>query len=385
MKQIVYYSLGLVSAISVLIGCSRHPDGNGLKTVFVEKNFEKADFDDFSSKIEVLEVFRPEFTDSTMFVVPDILAIADGKAYLHEGKWLAVYDYPSGSLVGAFNRYGAGPGEYKYSYYAYYTGNEWTVLDHNIGRYNIIQYAPDGEYLRTIRNDTVQSLSPIADGGWLAFNDTMDYKDGYRKVREKKVYQYTSDWNLSDTYVLKERRWADMGSDRMDQVYSFNGVQYVVDTDTIYSIDTDTREVTPRIAMALGRYACDWGSFEDGQEVQEAEKSHFDILGPIFNSRYLFARYTIYFDSPWVVYYDVYDLDNGDLVYRHRLNLEGQYGMCQYYEGIPVELDGKTVYGWPIEYVENDEFYVVIAGDEMARISDSDEVNPVFVKIRIED
>lgn len=384
MKHIIYATLGATMFVPALIGCTEKTSDNKLKTIFVEQSFEKPDFDELSSKIEVLEVFRPEFTDSTMFSNPSLLAIRDGKAYLHEENWMAVYEYPSGKLLDAFNHYGPGPEEYQYSYHTYYADNEWTVLDMNFGRHNIRQYATDGKYIGTVVNDSIQSLSPIA-GGWLAYNRNITEKNGFSKVREKKIYQYTPDWQLVHTYDIKERRWGAIASDRMDFVSNFNGISYVSDTDTIYSIDTDNYTLTPRIAIDLGKYAYDWGSLEQREEVREAEKSHFSILGPVFNSRYFFARYSIYFDRPWVLHYDVYDLDNGELVYRHNLSLEGEYGMCQFFEGIPVELDGETVYGWPIEYVEDDAFYVIIASDELTRIYDTDAINPVFVKIRIKD
>lgn len=382
MRQILYYAMGATLAVSIFSGCSEKSSCDELKTIFVERNFDVADFDDLSSKIEVQEVFRPEFTDSTMFTIPKILTIADGKAYLHEDKWMAVYDYTSGELVNAFNRYGVGPEEYQYSYHKYYADGEWTVLDLNYGRYNIIQYDTDGKYIRSVVNDSIQSLSP-ATGGWLAYNDCVDHKNSFSKVREKKVYQYDKDWKLSHIYNLKERRWGDRGFDHMDAVCLYDGVQYVSDIDTIYRFDTEKHVMLPVIAMDMGKYSFDWGGLENHHEIHEAVKSHFYISTPIFNSRYLFASYTIEFEEPWVLYYDVYDIDSGDLVYRRRLPLEGNYGLCQFYEGIPVELDGETVYGWPIEYVDDDAFYVIISTDELTRIYDTDVVNPVFMKIRI--
>ncbi|MDE6152565.1 MAG: 6-bladed beta-propeller [Muribaculaceae bacterium] len=385
MKHIIYATLGATMFVPALIGCTEKTSDNKLKTIFVEQSFEKPDFDDLSSKIEVLEVFRPEFTDSTMFSLPKILKISDGKAYLHEGKWMAVYDYPSGKLENAFNRYGAGPEEYMYSYHKYYADGTWTVLDQNYGRYNIMQYAADGSYMRTVENDSIQSLSPIVGGGWLAYNDCVDRKNKYAKKRDKKVYQYDKDWNLSNIYSLNERRWGERGSDRMDAVCLYDGVQYVSDTDTIYKIDTEKHVMLPAIAMNLGKYSFDWGSLENYQEIRDAEKSHFYISTPVFNSRYMFATYTMKAEEPWVLYYDVYDIDNGELVYRHRLPLEGEYGLCQFFEGFPVELDSETVFGWPVNYVDDDAFYVIVATDELARIYDTDAINPVFVKIRIKD
>ncbi|MDE6448615.1 MAG: hypothetical protein K2L41_00875 [Muribaculaceae bacterium] len=73
-------------------------------------------------------------------------------------------------------------------------------------------------------------------------------------MREKKVYQYDKDWKLNHIYNLKERRWGDRGSDHMDAVCLYDGVQYVSDTDTIYRFDTEKHVMLPVIAMDMGKY-----------------------------------------------------------------------------------------------------------------------------------
>ncbi|MDE6369190.1 MAG: hypothetical protein K2K94_08120, partial [Muribaculaceae bacterium] len=103
------FNIAVISGLALASFCAcsdKTTQSDKLITVQIEKSFEAADFDNISSKIEVVETFQPEFTDSTMFSLPTLLAIADGKAYLHDGKWNAVFDYPSGRLVEAFNHYG---------------------------------------------------------------------------------------------------------------------------------------------------------------------------------------------------------------------------------------------------------------------------------------
>lgn len=369
-----------------LCACSgSSSESEEIATVQVEKNFEAKDFDNISAKVEIIDIFQPEFTDSSMFSLPNLLAIADGKAYVHEKEWMTVFDYPSGKLIENFNHHGPGPEEYMKSYYAYYqpVASDWTVFDNNNwGHERIVQYDKSGKFIRSVENDSVQSLAPIADGGWLGYNQSVSLSGGFHSVREKKIFQYNADWQLDFVYPLKERRWGATSTSRMDEVLTYNGINYVVDSDTIYQIDTKQHELIAKIALNLGKYSCDWGKFETIKEVREAEKSHIYIQFPIFNSDYIFARYNIISEEITTLYYDLYRLSDGELVYRRKLPLEGNYGLCQFFEGFPIELDNETVYGWPI-FVEDDCFFVLVASDEMARIKDTDEVNPTIVKIRI--
>ncbi|MDE5554712.1 MAG: hypothetical protein K2J10_05965 [Muribaculaceae bacterium] len=389
MKKSVYLFFVSGIALSTLCACSGGAGENDtLATVQIEKSFDAKDFDNITDKVEIVETFQPEFTDSSMFSLPFLLAIVDGKAYMHEGEWMTVFDYPSGKLTEAFNHHGPGPEEYMRSYYGYYqpATSDWTVFDdNNWGHERLVQYDKAGKFIRSVENDSIQSLSPINGGGWLAYNGVVSFKGGYHNVREKKIYQYDSDWQIENIYQLKERRWGAQGSYRMDEVLGYDGNNYVVDADTIYRIDTDNHELIAKIALNLGKYGCDWGALETHEEVRDAEMSHIYIQNPIFNSDYIFARYDISSDGVTILYYDVYRLSDGELVYRRKLPLEGDYGLCQFYEGFPVEVDGETVYGWPMQFVQDGCFFIIVASDEMARIKDTDEVNPTIVKIRIKD
>lgn len=389
MKKSVYLFFALGIALSTLSACSGGTaKSDNLATVQIEKAFDAKDFDNISSKVEIVETFQPEFTDSSMFSLPDFLAIVDGKAYMHEGEWMTVFDYPSGKLTEAFNHHGPGPEEYMKSYYSYFqpATSDWTVFDdNNWNCARLVQYDKTGKFIRSVENDSVQSLAPIHAGGWLAYNGLFSFTGGYHNIREKKIYQYDYDWQLEFIYPLKERRWGAQGSYRMDEVLSYDGSNYVVDADTIYRIDTDNHELIAKIALNLGKYGCDWGVLETWEEVSDAERSHIYIQNPIFNSDYIFIRYDVRNDEVTTLYYDVYRLSDGELVYRRKLPLVGDYGLCQFYEGFPVELDGETVYGWPMGFVQDGCFYIIVASDEMARIKDTDEVNPTIVKIRIKD
>lgn len=207
-------SILILSQFSTISCSTSEKKENELTTVFIDRNFDKGDFDNLTSKIEIEARFQPEFSDSTMFTTPTLCAVNNGKAYMTENNGFAVFDFPSGHLDYTFRHIGQGPGEYQSFYYSYFVtaAREWTILDSNIGYGYILQYDAKGKFIKKVYNDSVQSLSPISSGGWLAFNQPYSLSGGFHKVREKKIYQYDNDWNLVRTYDLKERRW---GSPRL--------------------------------------------------------------------------------------------------------------------------------------------------------------------------
>ena len=53
--------------------------------------------------------------------------------------------------------------------------------------------------------------------------------------------------------------------------------------------------------------------------------------------------------------------------------------------GLPLEIDGMTVMGWPILYQDSEDFYVMIPAENIAEATGNDEVNPVILKFSIDD
>ncbi|MCM1450269.1 MAG: 6-bladed beta-propeller [Clostridiales bacterium] len=382
-----------LTTIAILSGCSVKDSHKGeLKVIDFEKNFTTDEVDNLSSRLEIIDIFEPEFTDSTMFgSITTLLAVEGDRAYMYDGDWMATFEYPSGKVVNAFNHSGGGPGDYApRSWYKEYDrkARQWYVLDSQLGTHGkIMSYDSSGNFVGSVRNDTINSFTSLPDGSWLAFNNSYAIDStGFHKVRDMKVYQYTPQWELATIYNLKGRRWGALATDRMDHVMLYNNKSYVNDKDTIYRIDTDSHTLIPEISINMGKYGCDWGAFETWEELKSANEKYIEIMSPVFNSRYAFVDYILP-DNPdidgMVRVYDVYDLETNELIYRRRALLTGDYGFSQFYEGIPLDINGETAYAWPTSFVEGDMFYAMIGADEAARIKDSDLTNPILVKFRI--
>lgn len=378
------------AATSFLLSCSnpKTSTDSALKKMLVEKYYDSPDFDNVSSKVKIINIFKPEFTDSSMLEIPQLLAIKDGKAYVHNqgGKWMNTFSYPDGKLLDAFNHYGQGPEEYIHNYFAVFTPADgiWTVEDLNVGRYNLMQYDIEGNFVRKTVNDSVQTVSPMKNGNWLAFNDFFSLKDGFRVVTERKLYEYDRNWELINILTLRDARWELQGTMLMDKINFLEGHNYITDNDTIWEYLPDSHSLSPVIAVELGKYSFKWGSVKDYEELEAAHKIYPSPKLPVFNDRYAFDYYYREGD-PRTVRFDLYDLKTGDLVYRRTVLITEENEMRLITEGFPVEVDGHTVYGNFLEYVRDNHFFVMVPMDELVDVYDTDEINPIIVEIEIAD
>lgn len=387
MKRTCLPLITLLSSLSIMTACTGGSSTGSahIPALRIEEFFDITDLDELSGKIHVVNVFRPEFTDSSMFDSPQILHIADGKAYLHEGKYMTTFSYPDGKLLSAFNRYGAGPEDYQYAYYAYYTpeaGGTWTVPNINIGKHQILQYDEAGRFRRSVTNDSVDVLAPLSDGGWLGFNTSYSLNGGFHKVRDKIITRYSPDWKAIGSTTLKSRRWSVEATDLMDYLPVYNGQVYTTDADTVLRYDLQTDDFVPAIALLEGKYFFDWSSPTTTQEIRAAEADHLNPLTPIFNSRYAFITY---YWGPWpdnITRSDVYDLSTGRLVFRKELSREENPMLTR---GLPVEVDGHTLSAWPVRFVTGDHFFALVSAEEMSTITGTDNTNPVILELSIDD
>ena len=350
----------------------------------IEESFDITELDEISGKIHVINVFRPEFTDSSMFNCPQILRIADGKAYLHEDKFMTTFSYPDGKLLSAFNHYGSGPEDYTYSYYAYYTPEDngtWTVLNTNFGIYKIMQYDAEGNFRRSTDNDTIQSLAPLPDGSWLGFNEAHSRKGEFRKVRERVITHYSADWKRLSADTIKMRRSGIVGGDFMDQLNIYNGQVYAFDADTVIRYDAATSSFVPALALLEGKYFYDWSLPNTTKERDAAEADHLPLLHPTFNDRYAFVSYYYGPYEKAITRSDVYDITTGRLVFRKEFTRDENIMLNR---GLPVELDGHTLSAWPAPIVIDNHFFLIVSAEEMSSVTGTDNVNPVILEVEIQ-
>lgn len=385
--NIVYLAAALAFA-----GCT---DGKGagdgkLLSMNVEESFDIDSLDNLSDRIRVVNVCRPEFTDSSMLNHFIIGGVVDDRIYIKNqgydqgNSWVCTFSYPDGKLTYAFNPFGAGPEECKRGFDGVFTegdGGMWSILDKDFVLCMIKQYTAEGKYLRTVRKDSIQNLAAAAGGSWLAFNEPLTFEGGPHVIRDKELYLFSPDWQLDGTIRMKSRRWGYFSWQMLDIITTLRGENYVNDQDTIYRVNYQDRSLEPHIAINLGKYACNWGSLETLEEINAANREYITPLYPIFNSRYALVRYTFgEYDDGGMLRFDAYSLEDGKLVYRYEQPRDRD---ADWFAGFPVTVDGETYYGYPAEYMNSDNFYFIISADEMARVKGTDDVNPMIVEVEI--
>ena len=243
-----------------------------------------------------------------------------------------------------------------------------------------MQYDNEGRLVRKTVNDTINIIAPTPSGGWLAFNPSYSMEGEFHKIAEKIIREYDSDWKLLAETQLHDKRMMMRGGGFMDIIMNCMGNNYVNDRDTIWRYDCDTHRLAPAIAMHIGKYGYDWSTVNTMEERDRVEETHLTPLYPIFNNRYAFLSY--YKPGDEINRYDIYDLRDGSLVYRMERPRSEDVMLRM---GLPLEIDGQTVMGWPILYQDSEDFYVMIPAESIAEATGNDEVNPVILKISIDD
>ena len=108
MKRLQFLTL-ITSLGLVAVGCSKSESKESVPVLEIENNLDKGEMDLITDKFEIIRVFQPEFTDSSMFVKPILANIDGGKVYMYDGRqrdWMLTFDLKTGKLLNAFNHKG---------------------------------------------------------------------------------------------------------------------------------------------------------------------------------------------------------------------------------------------------------------------------------------
>lgn len=379
----------LLPLLALLAACGKTGNGEGeLPTIDVEANFEVDSLDELSGKLRVVSVCRPEFTDSSMLTSYTLGGVVDNRLYIKENgytrnkSWICTFDYPSGRLIRAFNRYGGGPEEFDKGYFGAFRqagAGEWAVVNSMLTSDKILIYNTEGDCLQVVKTDTIGSTIGATSTGWVAFNVPISFEGDTHVIREKEITFYTPDWKPDGSITLKSRRWKPVEIQQGDALFNMRGSLYINDLDTIYRIDAVEKKLEPVLALNMGKYGYDWGAVETRDELNQAMESHVFPLYPVFNSRYAFVQYHLG-NSNGVVRYDVYDIIENRLVFRRSLPAS-EYS--SFNSGIPLEIDGYTYMAWPNAYTNSENFFFLISSDQAAEAAGDDNVNPIIVEVEI--
>lgn len=382
MKRHTLVIAAAAAVAALTASCSDRVKTADIPVIDIAAHIGDDECDNISGRIKIVNLFRPEFTDSTMLTYPDIACKTDDRIYLYNYRTMFEFEYPSGRPVRVIDHRGNGPGEYTDIFGVIFDpdSSQWTVID-NENR--LITYNADGSHLRTVTNDSIDYIFRSGNGNIIAAKNMFD-RATMSINRDKVYYEYTPDMKLVGNYALKTKRWRYLGATYIDEVLPADGQIYINDGDTICRIDQAAGTLSPVIAINYGDYGTDWSELSTGEEVDAAKARYFYPFLPQFNSRYLFAVYGTEANHQIIDrYYDVYSITDGKLLFRQKATQESRKN--GFANGVRLQIDGQEVAGWPRKLVEDDHFFILISADKMAAIAGTDEVNPVIAEVEITD
>lgn len=371
MKFKVSLSVAALFAVTVFYGCNDNREDQSFYTVDLGANITESTFDNISQSLDVISVFQPEFTDSTVLSFLRRIDVRDDKILIqdNDGKnrnQLFAFD-KDGKALSILNRYGQGPEEYSLiTSWGLNDKNQWAIFDPLQKR--IYQYDFDGSFISFRDNDSIFSLWHLPADKWICRSNT--------KTPNLDIEIYNNDWSLYET-IPTPKSWTPEEREFSFDNYIFDwvnaGKYYLFDgtNSIIYGLDRNSGSMKEIIRFDMGKHQIP--PFESQEQFRNIRIYEYIVIQspPIFVGNYLFVNY--YMND---VYFDVYDLRDGKLLFRNIANKDNQiYGM-------PVRLKEGEVRGWPI-YADNKGFYFMVPEFEAAKLSDTDEVNPMIILVSI--
>lgn len=355
---------------SSFYSCTARPEQSAVKVIELASHISDSPCNHLSDALEITSVIHPEFTDSTIITFPQKIAVENGKLIVRDRKsnrYLMAFDIPTGKALSDLNRSGEGPEEYTYIMgWGLSSDNRWVVLDFN---QNIIQYTFDGTFIKRNVNDTISSLFHLPPDKWVARTSP--------DASALDAVIFDSDLEKTVT-VPSGKIWSEIERQNKfdNNIFDFiNNSKYcLLINDTINQLDENTLALNPLIVFNTAKYR--FPEFESPEQWKNVNTHLEDYIlirfQPVFNDRFMFVCYNHGGD----MYFDAYNMKTNELLFRGLANEQHQVF------GMPVSLPEGEVHGWPV-YVQDDKFYFIVPDFEAQGLSDTDEVNPPIIEIRI--
>ena len=362
MKKLVFISA--ISAAIILGACTRE-SSDRLVTIDIAANLHCDDTGDLTTLMQPEWAFIPELTDSTMLGYPQVVGFDGNIVYLNEQTRMLRYDGNSGKCLSSFDNSGEGPGHYLpelLSAYKVPIKSEWMVYEYNsMMRY---LFTAEGTPLSETNVGEKFTILPCGDG-WLTLNE---------RTASKKVFTRLSpDFEVIDsivapfpTHVMKEG----ISHSPLLSVAGKNVIFLETDApaDTLFTFGP-TGGMKPLAAIELGNIKMP--QFES-YETYKAEKDKYLWYQLTVAGNLAIVFYN--FDGKYTV--QIYSLTDGMLKYSHAsTTIETA--------GLPFEIDGNTVYGFPMNFNGDDAMYIIVPGEFTASVTGHDESNPMIIKVRV--
>lgn len=317
--------------------------------------------------MKVHSVLPLELTDSSMLGECRIAGEVDDKIVLYDSEAIYSFNAQTGNFLFPISRKGDGPEEYVYILDLAISPADTAVyvFDGNKKKINIYSLH-SGEFMRSIKNDSIVSLEILGRDNWLTYNSPV------------KPYHYDicmhnlKMGNSRGVSVRKEAIEVNKGYVTMNDFIKSNDSVFYYESDTLFQIH-ETGRISPIVYI-------DKGTLDLPIEVATDYKRKQERMNYIwgerlrFNDRYCFLSF--YHKNR--AYFDVWDLKNSTLLYRNvATNISSDLG-------VEVEIEGKTIYVWPT-FVKDNFFYCVLDEVAVEKLTGKTGDNPYILKLYIEE
>lgn len=354
----------LGGVLIVLSSCDNIDLKNNLPIVDLSKKVTKSEKDVGSDLIKVEDFFMLEFTDSSMLGTCYIVEDMDDTIILRDIQ--NVYNFTSsGAFINRINHIGDGPQEYLNVSDAVVYNNTINVFDLHKGK--IFTYDMEGNYIQSLLNDSLLSITKNKNGHWITRNKSLNELN-------YSICLYDHKWNFLSGVKKNYSEIIESPYLVINPFMKFNDEIYSYDNDTIYRF-TETCQMSPFLYISKANLSIPQEILYDTKRKKE-RMNYIWGENMCISSKYLFICY--YYD--YKKYYDVFDIDTGDLFFRNIVKDVNDT------EGFPIEINNKQIYVWP-SYVKNDIFYCIVDENVSQSLFDfmDAEYNPAIIKFTIGD
>ncbi|MGL4327005.1 MAG: 6-bladed beta-propeller, partial [Tannerellaceae bacterium] len=277
---------------------------------------------------DITQVLPIETTDDFLLSSIRLVGNPEKTLVFNESDRFYFVDKTTGKLLSKIDRKGNGPEEYTNIRVASIDNNGNALLCDWNNRY--MQYSPQGEFISTIKNDSISDIFHLADGNYaVSYHPSLESSPGIAVYDKDFVLQrqgLSNDKMMSDVLIFFNRMFENDGNCYFQDV-PFN--------DTLFCV-TSEKDV-PFLVLSSGDYKTPLDLYETYDRYKKDGSSYIMDKGGQFAGDKLFVNFT-YGGS---MYYDVWDMKTSKLLYRSAIGKDGGT------QGIPLQIEGTEVVVWP--------------------------------------
>ncbi len=357
MKKIVY----LFSLMSLcLCACTNvNRNGNGIN---LSDNIGVGELKYDSTSIIIDKIISPELTDSTILGSFYIETVSNNNIYLSDVEQIYTFN-DNGKCKNIISNKGNGPTQYLNLTSIMIDEENSIIQIFDDFSKKIISYDIMGNFINSMNVDSLNNLSRMKNGNYVAYNNSLD----------NCVYDlciYDKDWRLQ--YGRNKNKEEELNTTVYRVVKSFihsNDCIYIYENDSISRISEDNN-IIPHFCLIKNNLKIPNEVLYDISKKKE-RKNYIWGETLCFSSNICFIKY--YYDNK--AFYDIWNISKNRLLFRNIVETGNES------QGFPIYINGNIIYTWPT-YCKDDFFYCITDEIDAEILNNNKDVNPCIIKFK---